>query len=955
MIRVFLGWCCGAALAAVCLAAEHRGVVKFGGLPLPGVSVTVTQQSGFRMNAITGLDGTYSVEVAAPFTVELEMQLFAAQRSEFTVATPAAEWNFELLPITAVRATPAAFQRSEVKVAAQPARAETPDPAAAAELVQRAADGLLVNGSVSNATSSPFAQLPAFGNNRRGQKSLYNGSLGLILNNALFDARAFSLTGQNTPKPPYNRAQGLFSFGGPMRFPWFLKRNGPNFTVSYQWTRNSNAATQTGLMPTALERTGEFGRPVTDPLNGAPFAGNRIPASRIHPAARVLLGLYPTPNFAGNSRYNFQVPLVSGLHQDDLQARANKQVRRHGFSGNFAWQSTRSSTPDLFGFLDTGRVRGFNAGASYRRFFTSRTFLNTGTTYSSLATQATPFFANRRNVSAEAGIGGNNQEASNWGSPNLVFLNGISPLLQAQFARLRNQTVGVSADLFFNRGGHNVQTGVNLRRQQFNVLSQQDARGTFSFNGATTGNDFASFLLGTPDTSAIAFGNADKYLRGRISEAFINDDWRVNPSFTMNVGLRWEYWSPLSEKYGRLVNLDLGPGITSATPRYLLPQPDRNNLAPRLAFSWRPAGAVSTIVRGGYGVYYDTSIYQPIAMEMAQQAPLSKSLRVANTPLTPLTLANGFSSSGATSATTYAVDPRFRVGYLQTWQLSLQRDLPFALQVTATYNGGKGTRSQQQSLPNTFPGRSLAPSGFTYLTSNGNSSRHAGQFQLRRRMRSGMTAQVQYTWAKALDNALLGGRGRPMIAQDWLNLQAERGRSNFDQRHLVAASWQYTSGMGLRGGALAKGWAARLWKEWTLGSQVTWGTGLPLTPIYVGAVAGTGVTGNLRPQYTGAPLYAAPPGFSLNPQAYAPPAAGTWGNASRNSITGPPQFVVNSFLGRTFRSAERISMDLRLDAANSTNTPTFPSWNTVAGHAQFGLPNATNPMRSVQVTLRARF
>jgi hypothetical protein len=194
-----------------------------------------------------------------------------------------------------------------------------------------------------------------------------------------------------------------------------------------------------------------------------------------------------------------------------------------------------------------------------------------------------------------------------------------------------------------------------------------------------------------------------------------------------------------------------------------------------------------------------------------------------------------------------------------------------------------------------------------------------------------------------------------MIAQDWLNLRGERGRSNFDQRHYLDAQVQYTPGMGLRGGALVRGWKAAALKDWTFGSQITVGSGLPLTPVYVGAVQGTGVTGTLRPDYTGMSLYDAPPGLSLNPAAYASPAPGAWGNAGRNSINGPHQFVVNASVMRTFRPSDRISMDVRVDANNVTNTPTFPSWNTVAGNAQFGLPNATNPMRSIQLTMRARF
>ena len=161
--------------------------------------------------------------------------------------------------------------------------------------------------------------------------------------------------------------------------------------------------------------------------------------------------------------------------------------------------------------------------------------------------------------------------------------------------------------------------------------------------------------------------------------------------------------------------------------------------------------------------------------------------------------------------------------------------------------------------------------------------------------------------------------------------------------------------MGLRGGTLARGWTATLLKEWTFDSQITFGSGLPLTPIYAAAVPGTGVTGILRPDYTGAPLYDASPGLALNPVAYVAPPSGLWGNAGRNSITGPARFVMNSYIGRTFRSSDRVSMDLRFDASNVTNTPTFPSWNAVAGNSQFGLPNGTNPMRTLQLTFRTRF
>jgi hypothetical protein len=363
------------------------------------------------------------------------------------------------------------------------------------------------------------------------------------------------------------------------------------------------------------------------------------------------------------------------------------------------------------------------------------------------------------------------------------------------------------------------------------------------------------------------------------------------------------------------------------------------------------------VVRGGYGIYYDNPLYQSIATQMAQQAPLSTSLRVQNSVDNPLTLANGFRSSPNILNTTFGVDPRFRTGYAQNWQISAQRDLRFGLQMVATYVGIKGTRSVQQFLPNTFPVGAAnpcaaCPSGFSYMTSNGDSTRQAGTFQLRRRLRQGLAAEVQYTWAKALDDAALGGSGL-LIAQNWLDLRAERGRSNFDQSHAAVFLAQYTTGAGA--GGFLTGRKGAFLREWTVVTQVNSGTGLPLTPTSFSAVNGTGVTGSVRASYTGADPYAAPGGLHLNPAAFAAPAPDQWGNAGRNSLTGPAQFSLNASAGRTFRWGDHLNADLRVDATNALNHPVFPSWNTVIGSAQFGLPNPANQMRTLQTTLRVRF
>jgi hypothetical protein len=992
---------------------EHRGQVSVGGVPVPGATVTATQGDK-KFVAITDQQGVYSFPDLAegPFTIQVEMLGFATAKQE--VNAPTAEFELKMLPIEEIRAeivhgapaetpatpaaaaaaantrTPAAqarpqtgFQRTEVNASANanatPSGNDAPPQSSAFanlsqdDLNQRAADGFLINGTVNNGAASPFAQLAQIGNARRG-RPLYTGNASLLVDNSVLNARSYSLSGQDTPKPAYNRFTGSFNVGGPLRVPRLFGNNSPTFFLGYQRMQNRKAITSTGRMPTALERRGDFSQSlnplgqhvqIIDPLTGLPFAGNLIPQNRISPQARALLNLFPLPNFEDNARYNYQIPIVDAVHQDSMQGRLSKVINsRNQIAGNIDLQTTRSDNSNLFNFLDPARTLGINAAAQWTHRPTQRSAITFRLQFNRQSTRLTPYFANQINVSGLAGITGNNQEAPNWGPPALNFSGGISPVSDGQYSFNRSQNVTIGNNTFWNRGRHNVTFGGDMRLYQFNVLSQQDARGTFTFTGAAAGSDFAGFLLGIPDTSSIAFGNADKYFRQKFLTAFMSDDWRVNGSLTLNLGVRWEYETPSSELRGRLVNLNIAPDFSSVAPvtGNGFVDGDEFGIQPRVSFAWRPIAASSLIVRGGYGIYRNTNVYQAIATQMAQQSPLSKSLSVQNTPANPLSLANGFVNVSGITPNTFAIDPNFRVGYAQSWQLSIQRDLPAAMQMTAMYLGTKGTRLPQEFLPNTFPSGAVSPSGYVYLSSNGNSTRNAAQIQLRRRLRSGFTATTQYTYARAFDNAPLmaGGivtanQGGVAIAQNWLDLRAERAPSSFDQRHQFSVQTQYTTGVGVRGGALLGGWKGALFKEWTFASQLNVGSGLPQTPIYFAAVRGTGVTGNLRPDITGAPTYAAPPGLFLNPAAFRVPAAGQWGNAGRSSISGPSQFALNASLGRSFPWRDRYNIDLRFDATNVLNHVTFKNWNTTVTSAQFGLPSRVDDMRSIQSTLRLRF
>ena len=1010
-------------LPLVCLtpahAAEHHGTVMFAGFPVPGATVTVLKGTE-QHRTVTDIRGIYSFSglTDGVWALEVKMLCFVDLKQSITVGAGSTEAKLELqaLPQDQIHAQTQA-PAMDLSIAPSLTAAAKLEPPSSEKIVNaptpqkgqvdQVADSLLVNGSVTNAATSIFSQSMAFGNTRARSRRLYNGGIGVLWDNSAFDARSYSLSGFAAPKASYNRVVGLASLGGPIRIPSLLQ-HGPDFFAGYQWTHDRDAKTQSALVPTASQRDGDFSQLSSllyDPVSGQPFPDNQLPVS---PQTKSLLTLYPLPNVQNNPSYNLQIPTLSNTHQDAMQARLDKQLeKRDQVYGTFAFQNIRASSSDIFGFTDRSRILGLNASSNWSHRFNQRLALNLAYRFNRLSSRTTPYWQGRANISEDAGITGNNQDPFNWGPPTFNFSSGIASLSDAQAAFSRNMTNSVSASMLWTSGPHNVTYGGDLRRQQFNYFSQQDPRGTFSFTGAATrksgissgGSDFADFILGVPDASSIAYGNADKYLRQSIYDFYVNDDWRVTPDLTINVGVRWEYGAPVTEIKDRLVNLDITPGFALAAamlassptgpltgikyPNSLI-RPYRGGWEPRIGVAWKPLPASSMLIRAGYGIYYDTSVYQSSALLLAQQSPLSKSLNVENTTTCPLTLADGFNTCSSVTPNTFAVDPNFRGGYSQSWQLSLQRDLPGSFQLVASYLGIKGTHAAQRSLPNTYAPGGInscpsCPAGFTYLSSNANSTREAGQVQLRRRLHNGLSGNLQYTYARALDNAsILGGQGAtlptqatpsdpfapstlvqnqatPFVAQDWRDLAAERGRSSLNQRHLLNLQLQYTTGMGVGGGTLMQGWKGSLLREWTGIAQVTVASGLPETPIYSIAVPGTGVTGTIRPDITSAPVNQAPTGLHLNPAAYVPPSLGNWGNARRNSIDGPNQLSLNGSFGRTFRFHDNWNLDFRTDFTNLLNHVAYTGWNAVINSPQFGAPSGANPMRSVQTSLRMRF
>src|SRR6185436_9965617 len=235
--------------AAAAAASEHRGQVRFGPVPVPGVVVKAVQGDKTSQTT-TDADGNYvfSELSEGAWTFQTTMAGFEPATREIAITKEdvPVQWNLKMLPLGGVAGKPAeSFPRNSLEPPALQVALPSED----------TANRLLINGSIVNGASTPFALQRAFGNVRQ-PRSPYRGTMSFNGNNALFDARSFSIAGQNTPKPDYSRLQGSIAVNGPLQIPHIFRMG--QFTASYRRVQNRNAGIQTAQMPTAAERLGDF-------------------------------------------------------------------------------------------------------------------------------------------------------------------------------------------------------------------------------------------------------------------------------------------------------------------------------------------------------------------------------------------------------------------------------------------------------------------------------------------------------------------------------------------------------------------------------------------------------------------------------------------------------------------------------------------------------------------------
>jgi len=1088
-------------------AGTIHGIVKSGGMPIPGATVAVTLTStNQKFSNWTDVDGSYLVTVPTNGSYHVQVQMIAFAHSEKDVVVdaqhPDVQVNFELTLLSRTQqATPQprrpggagggqGFQRlaelqnsgaqqgggnalSDVVPSGMPVPGIDPN---------SASESIAVSGNTSNAFNSMSGdQLeqriidarqqgigfggpdgvtfggggpgggfggggpgggfggggghggPMIIGGRRGfDINRPHGSIYYGIGDSALNASPYALAGEPPLNPEYVRHSFGGSVGGPLNIPHIYHGGSKTFFfVNYNGKRGENPFDQFSIVPTLAERQGQFAQPITDPTTGLPFPYNsqcscyQIPGNQISPIATGLLAYIPTPNITpqpGNFQ-NFHFVTSATSDSDDLNVRVNHSLGaapargrrsrgapRNNLTVGFHYHGASSTLTNPFPSVGGNTtIRSFDVPVGYVRTIGKLTN-SFRVDFNRSRTRTQNLYAFNNDVTGNLGITGVSSNPFDWGLPSLSFKN-FASLQDINPQLIRNQTYTFSDYLVWNHGKHTWRWGGDFRRVQLNTEASGNARGSFTFTGVNTGFDFADFLLGLPQSTSVQFGQNNYYFRGNYWDLYAQDEWKARANFTLNAGLRYEYVSPFTELNNLIANLDLSPAVlnpalgnpavsvivpgqpgpySGSLPSTLV-RPDRNNIAPRIGFAWKPKQF--TVVRGGYGINYNTGAYQTIAQNLAFQPPFSTAETNIQTNPGDLTLQNGFPAPAPGNITnSYAVNPNYRVGYVQIRNLDIQQQIRPTLLLNLDYTGTKGTDLDILEAPNrTLAGIRIANAqAFTFENSVGDSEANAGSVRLRKRLSSGFSVGGIYTFSKSIDNASsigagattgsgsggLGaggtgaagggptasaGSGANSVAQNPFDLRAERGLSSFNQTHRFTGDYLIELPFGHDKRWLSgSGVPQAIFGDWQWSGDWTVASGLPFTPRIIGNFeeVNGGTNGTLRPDLVpGQSVQLGNPAIAewFNTAAFVQPPSGAYGNARRNSIIGPPTHVIDMAFTKMLPMKEGRVLEFRAQSTNIFNIPNYSSIDTSVTSPTFGRVTAVGAMRQITMTARFRF
>jgi len=526
----------------------------------------------------------------------------------------------------------------------------------------------------------------------------------------------------------------------------------------------------------------------------------------------------------------------------------------------------------------------------------------------------------------------------------------------------------------WNKGKHTAKFGGDILKVQYFQPTNSGFSGSLGFNGKTSGNGLADFLRGGTSSIGLRVGTVVNHLHDASNSLFVQDDYKALPRLTLNLGLRYEYQALPSEENGQFSNfvpalnkeilggdrsvtqllgslpggLSVPVGTSDALvlakdlgyPQTLI-YPNHLRFAPRVGFALRLFNGNGTVLRGGYGIFYTGSRLTTIRTELSGQFPFSVSedyeLKGSSTIETAFTTTSP-TAKGVNSVSGY--DLHAPSAYIQSWNLTVERQLPKGLALEVAYTGSKGTHLGRQydinqqyrtatnginckgskcTYPRPFGGYTGYFGLINYFSFNSYSFYHSGTVTLRKRFDHGLMFRMNYTFGRSTDTASglnYAGAGGFKGAQDANNPNAEYGRSDADRRHVLNGNWIYQL-------PLRKHFATR---GWQLAGSVQAATGTPVTPQYTVPIIDGGQATRPDRICNGA-LPASQRSqnkwFDMSCFVQIPDTAYRFGNSGRNILDGPARLLLAASLSRSFPVRDYGSLQFRWEVFNATNHTNF--------------------------------
>jgi hypothetical protein len=814
----------------------------------------------------------------------------------------------------------------------------------------------------------------------------FHGELFEFLRNDKMDARNFF----NAKKAPYRQNQFGGALGGP------VIKNKTFFFASVESFRSRQGLAVSGQVPTDAQKAGNFSSDpvkIIDPLSKTPFPNNIIPDQRISEVSKKFLQYWPEPNTALASP-NF-INAASGRVNDDQYVFRGDHTfsDRWKLFARYSFSNVDTFTPGAMpGFAGTASMTVQNAVLGATCILSPKTFLDIRLGYNRENAINSSEQIGKGHI-AQFGIPGVAVTPQIDGIPNVSVtgFSTIGDLTNAPEGRVENSEQ-LQANYTHIVGRHTLKAGGNVWPVQLNrvILSAYD-RGVYSFTNAYTSasTGFPDFLLGMMLGSNRQEGFIREDALTTLYNLYGGDDFRVSPRLTVSLGLRYELrpafidrhnhiatWLP--QNGGRFVVAgDPNNGFTGRANRALYTTPAKN-FAPRVSLAYDLFGNGKTILRTGYGIFYNLAIFNGEFFNALSPPYVYLDSYTANPGAGQfLTFANPFPSSGALGGQPGGqfVAWNLKSGYVQQWSFGIQRQLAENLGLDVSYVANKGTsldgvrKMNQGALPTVVNPAYYRPDPnfgtFTVMDSFGDSNYESLQAKLTRRFSKGATFIAGYTYGHAIDNANGegGGSGSSLFAQDNNNIRAERGNSDYDVRHRFTLSGVYDLpfGPGKHFLGSSRGAPAKIIGGWQATVIYQTQTGFPFTVTQSGNRSLTNASneranrlcnGNLPGDQRTRARWFDTSCFALSP-------LGTFGNGSRNILRYPGQNNLDFSLLKSMQFTESKRLEFRAEFFNLPNHTQFlltgGIGSNVSSRTTFGVVSQAQDPRITQLSLRFLF